>query len=128
MFTEILPTSIYWEDESKVALRGNAQVFNASGAIVDVEATGKGAIALYKENNYNLVLMDLSLPDGYGISITKALLAMEHKQGVKIVALTAHVLMEDREKCLAAGMQDVLTKPLARSEIIRVLSKIGETK
>jgi CheY-like chemotaxis protein len=49
---------------------------------------------------------------------------MEQNKNVPIIALTAHVLAEDKDKCLAAGMQEVLTKPLERTEIVRVLSSL----
>jgi PAS domain S-box-containing protein len=93
------------------------------GCNVDIASTGKEAIDFYKKHDYDIIFVDLSLPDSDGISIAKVMSALPNNENVPIIALTAHVLTEAREKCLAAGMKDVLTKPILKSDLSDALSK-----
>ncbi len=82
---------------------------------------GQEAIDMYKENNIDLVLMDLQLPILDGYTATKEIKKIDSK--VPIIAQTAHVMSGEREKCLEAGCDDYLAKPIRLQILMETLSK-----
>ncbi len=103
----------------KVATR----LLEKRGHQVDVTANGKQALAALEKETYDLVLMDVQMPEMDGFEATRTIRAMEkgtasHQQ---IVALTAHAMMGDRERCLEAGMDGYLTKPIHPQELDQIL-------
>lgn len=82
------------------------------GARVDHVSNGAEAIEAMKARAYDLVLMDVSMPEVDGIEATTAIKAMPSCSSVPIVAMTAHVGDEDRRRCFEAGMDDYVVKPL----------------
>ncbi len=94
---------------------------------VDIAADGVNALKLYSAGNYDLILMDVQIPGKDGLQITREIRTEEQRQSKKarvpIVALTANALSGDRERCLAAGMDDYLSKPLDLKRLEQVLSK-----
>lgn len=94
------------------------------GCDVDIAEDGHQAIRLATTRKYDLIFMDIGLPDIDGIVTTQTLLDLDHATPLPpIVALTAHAFEEDREHCIDAGMSDVLTKPLSRESIQRILTR-----
>ncbi|MEM9762250.1 MAG: ATP-binding protein [Pseudomonadota bacterium] len=95
----------------------------AVGRVIFAE-TGEEAVSLWQSHAPDLVLMDLQMPvlDGYGAA--RAIRAAEHETGrsrVPIVALTANVLEDDRGRCVAAGIDDFMDKPLRREALLQRL-------
>lgn len=92
---------------------------------VDIANDGTEAIQLFNSHQYHLIFTDIGLPDMDGMKLTRKLRALEkNKQSVTpLVALTAHVLEEDRLICLEAGANDVLTKPIMREHLITALNQ-----
>ena len=84
---------------------------------------GEQAIEVARSESPDLILMDISLPGLDGWEATRRLKAMPETQAVPIIALTAHAMAGDREKCLEAGCDDYDTKPV---EFSRLLGKIQE--
>ncbi|MCW3787597.1 response regulator [Plebeiibacterium sediminum] len=82
---------------------------------------GQEAIDMYKENDIDLVLMDLQLPILDGYTATKEIKKIDSK--VPIIAQTAHVMSGEREKCLEAGCDDYLAKPIRLQILMETLSK-----
>jgi PAS domain S-box-containing protein len=79
----------------------------------DLVHTGKNAIKKFTQNKYDIVLLDLGLPDLNGIEVAEKILLLEKgKKHTPIIGLTAHALPEDVNNCLNAGMNEVLTKPV----------------
>lgn len=98
------------------------------GCDVDVAENGKEALEkLYNDSDkaYDVVLMDCMMPIMDGFEATKEIRAREKdgKNSQKIIALTASALAEEREKCLKAGMDDFLPKPVTTKELYKILSK-----
>jgi CheY-like chemotaxis protein len=101
----------------------------AVGLEVATANNGLEAVDQFKQGHFDLVLMDCNMPelDGYGaaraIREVEAARGVAPGQGVWIVALTANALLGDREQCLAAGMNDYLTKPLTTAQFASALGR-----
>lgn len=96
------------------------------GLRVDVVATGAEALAAMKRSRYDLVLMDVQMPEMDGLEAAKQIRALGSgvlNPLVPIVALTAHALAGDREKCLRAGMNDYLSKPVKLQALKEVVER-----
>ncbi len=89
---------------------------------VDTASSGSEAIEKMASDIYDVVFMDLQMPEMDGITATREILSRWPERNIPIFALTAHALAEEREKTLAAGMSDHLTKPLEIEKIIQALS------
>jgi CheY-like chemotaxis protein len=89
-------------------------------------ADGREAIAEWSAGGYDVVFMDVQMPELDGFDATREIRRLEAGSGgrVPIVAMTAHAMPGDRERCLGAGMDDYVTKPISLTEIARVLSAI----
>jgi len=101
-----------------------------TGVAIDFVENGKTAVSRYTENpdKYNLILMDINMPEMNGDEATRAIRALEVNSGRKdkqipIIAMTADVFKEDIEKCLAAGMTDHVAKPIVPKKIFATLKK-----
>ncbi|HEX9730063.1 MAG TPA: response regulator [Gemmatimonadales bacterium] len=91
------------------------------GYEVAMAVDGREGIDKAREGGYDVILMDMSLPEIDGWEATRQLRAFPETAGVPIIALTAHAMSGDREKALEAGCNDYDTKPI---ELPRLLSKI----
>jgi CheY-like chemotaxis protein/HPt (histidine-containing phosphotransfer) domain-containing protein len=93
------------------------------GHRVDVAANGREALDLIRARHYDLVLMDVRMPEMDGIEATQTLRAAPATAELPIVALTAHALQEERDRCLAAGMNDFLSKPFRPVELFEMVDR-----
>ena len=90
------------------------------GCRVDVAADGREAVQMATELRYSVIFMDCSMPEMDGFQATAELRnRLKGTRRVPIIAVTANALAEDRERCLAAGMDDYISKPV-RNEDLRV--------
>jgi two-component system sensor histidine kinase/response regulator len=92
------------------------------GHAVKVAENGKQALALFDETHFDMILMDVQMPEMDGFEATAAIRLKEKSRGthIPIVAMTAHAMKGDRERCLAAGMDEYIAKPIAVEELIKV--------
>jgi two-component system, sensor histidine kinase and response regulator len=95
------------------------------GYIVAVAQNGREAIAALEKENFDLALMDVQMPEMDGFEATAAIRALERATGARlpIVAMTAHAMKGDEERCLAAGMDGYLTKPISPKSLFETLEK-----
>lgn len=87
---------------------------------------GEQAVDLFKKHAPDIVLMDLSMPVLGGLEATQQIRAFEEAEGktpTPVIATTAHVMQEDRDRCAAAGMDDFLAKPIKKGELDRVMAQ-----
>jgi two-component system sensor histidine kinase/response regulator len=92
---------------------------------VDVVADGEAALSAWQRGHYDLILMDCQMPKMDGYEATRAIRTIEAGQRhIPIVALTAHAMKGDEEKCRAAGMDAYLTKPIDRTTLERCLESL----
>jgi signal transduction histidine kinase/DNA-binding response OmpR family regulator len=112
------------EDDAlnQVVVRG---MLERRGCVVDIVDTGRSAVDAVHERAYALVLMDGQMPEMDGLAATRAIRSAEPADGrpIRIVALTAAAMRDDRERCIAAGMDDYLTKPLRPEALDAVLER-----
>ena len=95
------------------------------GADVETIESGREALAAMENRSYDLVFMDVRLPDLDGLGVTRRIRALSEKNGAHtpIVAMTAWVMEHDRETCISAGMNDYLSKPVTSDQLREVLSR-----
>ncbi len=99
------------------------------GCTVDVVGTGREAVAAAKRSAYDLILMDQHMPDQDGVEAALEIrLAEGSERHTLIVALTASALLEDRERCLGAGMDEFLAKPVQAAALRAVLGRAAALK
>ncbi len=91
------------------------------GCDVYVVAEGAQAVALCREKEIDLVFMDCQMPVMDGYEAAAAIRAMSNRTGIPIIAITASVVMGEREKCLAAGMNECISKPVGEKQLLEVL-------
>ena len=94
-----------------------------AGIEVDIAGNGRIAVEQAQASSYDLVLMDMQMPELDGLEATRQLRALPSFVGLPIVAMTANAMQADRERCLEAGMSDFLAKPIEPDELWRVLLK-----
>lgn len=91
---------------------------------VDIAENGKQALELQEKNPYDVILMDVQMPEMDGYTTTREIRKREAgKKHSSILALTANALVGDREKCLEAGMDDYLAKPVDLDRLEGLLKK-----
>ena len=107
----------------KIACR----VLEKQGHHVTVAADGRQAIAALAREPFDVVLMDVQMPEMDGFEATAAIRAAEQGTGrhLPIIAMTAHAMQRDRERCLAAGMDDYISKPLNTPLLLEMLQRFA---
>ena len=110
--------------EDNVINRAVAEsILSKRGHLVVHAANGREAMEAACREAFDLILMDVQMPEMDGLEATKRIRELEKASGrhTRIVAMTAHALAGDRERCLAAGMDDYLSKPLRKEDLLGVL-------
>lgn len=101
-------------------------VIKRAGHAVDVAQNGAEAVEAVTAARYDVVLMDMHMPEMDGLEATRRIRKLDSKaRRVPIVALTAGAMASDRQKCVAAGMDDFLAKPFEPNDLITLLAKWG---
>lgn len=97
------------------------------GFLVDIANNGREVVKKLSENTYDLILMDIQMPEMDGVEATRVIRAQEKEQNVPpipIVALTAHAMKGDKERFLEAGMNSYISKPIKQAQLMETLSSI----
>jgi CheY-like chemotaxis protein len=98
------------------------------GYEVEVAENGRIAVEKFKQNSYDLILMDIQMPEMDGIEATKIIRRIEQERGIekpiKIIAITANAIKEDRERCKEAGINGYLSKPFNLDKFPLVMQAI----
>lgn len=92
-------------------------------SLVDTAANGREVLEAFKRKAYDLILMDCQMPDMDGYQATTEIRRQERGQHIPIIAMTAHAMEEDRRKCLAAGMDDYISKPVQLPQLRALLEQ-----
>lgn len=100
------------------------RMLEKGGYACDIAANGREAVEAVLKDLYNLILMDCQMPEMSGFDATAEIRKTEKgTRHTPIVAMTAHAMKGDREKCLNAGMDDYLSKPIKKDELIGMIEK-----
>jgi signal transduction histidine kinase/CheY-like chemotaxis protein len=100
-------------------------ILEKRGHMVVVANDGRSALAAMERQRFDVVLMDVQMPEMDGFEATALIRTQEHQTGahLPVIALTAHAMAGDQEKCLAAGMDDYLSKPLKAHELYAAIDR-----
>ncbi len=99
------------------------QMLKKLGYRADMAANGLEALQVLERQPYDVILMDIRMPEMDGLDAARAIRERWPEGGPRIIAVTAYALEGDRERCLAAGMDDYISKPVQMIELIEALSK-----
>jgi CheY-like chemotaxis protein len=125
---EPVPTTfnILVVEDNPVNQKVTTSMLKKLGLFSDVVPSGKDALEAMRNKVYDLVLMDCQMPEMDGYETTRIIrndAARCVTPDVPIVAMTAHAMVGDREKCISAGMDDYISKPIHKSELENILAK-----
>ena len=101
------------------------EVLEQAGLQVEVADTGREAVErlLLVEERFDVVLMDVQMPDMDGLEATRMVRLQPNLADLPIIAMTAHTSRQDRQKCLDAGMNDHLSKPMNVGQLVQLLNR-----
>jgi len=100
-----------------------SEMLSQAGLEVVVASDGSEAIRLARTASFDAVLMDVQMPEIGGLEATRVLRADQRLRELPIIAMTAHAMLGDRERFLAGGMSDYVSKPVDEEELLRVLGR-----
>jgi PAS domain S-box-containing protein len=110
-------------EDNLVNQKVTAQMLKKMGFDVDIASDGEEALAAWKRQEYDLILMDCHMPVMDGLQATRMIRMQEESQHTPILALTADVISDRKSECLAAGMNGFMSKPIRMDELKKELLK-----
>ena len=124
--TVAAPLRILVAEDSEFNSRHIERLLGRRGHAVRVATDGREALDLVEEAAFDLLLLDLHMPELDGFQVVQAIRERERAAGghLPVIALTARARPEDRERCLAAGMDDYLSKPVRAAELFATIDRI----
>jgi len=119
--------NILLAEDNVVNQRLAVRLLEKRGHHVTLASNGRIALELFKGHTFDLILMDIQMPEMDGFEATTAIRAIEASQGghIPIVAMTAHAMKGDRERCIDGGMDAYVPKPLQINQLIEVIEDLG---
>jgi len=119
--------NILLAEDNVVNQRLALRLLEKQGHKVTVAGNGKEALSKLEQEHFDLVLMDVQMPEMNGFEVTTAIRNAEKKSGahISIVAMTAHAMTGDRERCLEAGMDGYVSKPVQSKELLEEINRMA---
>ena len=124
----VRPLQILLAEDNPVNQMTATTMFEKLGHAVVVANNGRQAIDRLNEQAFDVVFMDVQMPEMDGVAATGEIRKQEQATGkhIPIVAMTAHAMKGDKEKCLEAGMDDYVSKPIRRKDLAEVIARVVE--
>ena len=122
------PFQILVAEDNMINQKLVKNVFELLGYKMDIAANGLEVLDSLKRKYYDLIFMDIQMPEMNGYEATGIILNSKTEERPIIIAMTANAMRGDREKCLEAGMDDYITKPIRVDDLIKVLEFWGNKK
>lgn len=122
-FGEGMPLRILLAEDNAINQKVANRLFKKMGYEIAVAQNGLEAVNMIGENEYDLVFMDIQMPEMDGLEATREIIKRWPDERPRIIALTANAMREDRENCFGAGMDGYLTKPFKPDDLKDVISK-----
>jgi CheY-like chemotaxis protein len=113
---------ILMAEDNSINQRVGKLILQKAGFVIDLVADGSEAVEAHRSQPYDMILMDCQMPTMDGFEATRRIRAVSGQQPV-IIAVTANALVGERERCLAAGMDDYLSKPFQAEQLVAIVSK-----
>ena len=112
-------------EDNLVNQRVARAILEKAGHTVVLANNGQNALSLWEKQHFDLILMDVQMPDMDGFEATAAIREREKESGahIPIIAMTAHAMSGDRERCLDAGMDDYISKPIRGPALLDLVTK-----
>ncbi|MES2788689.1 MAG: response regulator, partial [Planctomycetota bacterium] len=125
---QVRPLQILLAEDSETNQKLAVGVLTKWGHSIQIACNGKEAVQIWSQGNCDVILMDVQMPEMDGYQATSAIRELELPGGnhVPIIAMTAHAMKGDREICLAAGMDDYVTKPIRWPDLQAALARVME--
>jgi two-component system, sensor histidine kinase and response regulator len=121
--------NILLAEDNAVNQKLATRVLEKRGHAVSLAETGKAALETFEKQDFDLILMDLQMPEMDGLEATVAIRKREQLSGkhIPIIAMTANAMLGDKERCLAAGMDGYVSKPLQLKELLAMIEECVPT-
>jgi two-component system, sensor histidine kinase and response regulator len=121
------PLNILVAEDSEFSAQLMEQLLARRGHRLRLATNGREALALAKEGDFDVLLLDVHMPELDGFEVVQAIRKREQTVGghLPVIALTARSRKEDRERCLAAGMDDFLTKPIRPADLLAAIDRLA---
>ena len=116
------PVKILMAEDNSINQRVGKLILQRAGYAIDLVSDGNEALEAHRNNSYDLILMDCQMPTMDGFEATRHIRSISARQPV-IIAVTANALVGERERCLAAGMDDYLSKPFQAEQLVLIVEK-----
>jgi CheY-like chemotaxis protein len=113
-------------EDNPVNQKLESRLLEKLGHTVTVVGDGRAAVSAFESGDFDLLVLDVQMPETDGLRAASLIRAREHTRGsrIPILALTAHAAAEDRDRCLAAGMDSYLSKPIRLADLERAISEL----
>ena len=119
-FADEYPLNILVAEDNLINQKLIERILHKLGYKIDIAANGIQVLNSLKLKNYNVILMDIQMPEMDGLETTGIIRGMTIEQPY-IIALTANAMSKDREECIKKGMNNYVSKPMRLHEIIKIL-------
>ena len=111
-------------DDNMVNRQVAGEILKKSGCKVDVAVNGQDSINKAKKNDYDVIFMDIQMPDMDGVTATKKIKELGIKNLAPIVAMTAYSMKEDKERFIKSGLDDYISKPIKANELLNKIRSL----